>query len=102
MDDLIMKIMDIESRAQEIIRDAREADANLEADIKKESEELHRDIERRAEAKTETIRRIEDTDAEKKISEIREKTKSDIALLEKKCTEKKEAWVNEIVENIVG
>ena len=37
MEDLIMKIIDIEDRAQEVIKDAKKADRELEERIKDES-----------------------------------------------------------------
>lgn len=102
MEDLIMKIIDIEAQAQEIIKDAKTADDNLEADIKTETEKLHKEIENKAAAKTETIKKLEDDEAEKKIKEIREKTKSDIAVLEKKYSENKDAWVDSVINAIIG
>lgn len=102
MEDLIMKIIDIEARAQQIIKDAKEADENIEADIEKESESLRRDIENKAAAKAETIRQTENHEADKEIEKIREKTKSDISELEKKLSGMKEEWVDAIVKNIVG
>ena len=44
MEDLIMKIIDIEDRAQEIIRDAKKADMDLDERIKNEANKLHYDI----------------------------------------------------------
>ena len=102
MEDLIMKIIDIEARAQQIIKDAKEADENIDADIEKESESLRRDIENKAAAKAETIRQTENHEADKEIEKIREKTRSDISELEKKLSGMKEAWVDDIVKNIVG
>ncbi|MCC8168810.1 MAG: hypothetical protein LIO59_00205 [Oscillospiraceae bacterium] len=102
MEDLIMKIIDIESRAQEIIKDAKEADKNLDANIEEETKKLHADIERRAQIKGETIRSIEDEDAEKRIEQIRKNTEESIALLEKKYNEKKENWIDTIVGSIIG
>lgn len=102
MEDLIMKIIDIEAQAQEIIRDAKAADENLEANIEAETKKLHKDIENKAAVKTETIKQFEDDAAKKRISEIREKTAADIARLEKKCSENKNVWVDKIVDNIIG
>lgn len=102
MEDLIMKIIDIEAKAQQIIKDAKEADENLDADIAKESESLRLDIENKAAAKAETIRQTETNEAEKEIEKIREKTRSDISELERKLGSMKENWVDAIVKNIVG
>ena len=40
MEDLIMKIIDIEDRAQEVIKDAKKADRELEERIKDESRKM--------------------------------------------------------------
>ena len=47
MEDLIMKIIDIEDRAQEVIKDAKKADRELEERIKDESRKMRDDIRRR-------------------------------------------------------
>ena len=43
MEDLIMKIIDIEDRAQEVIKDAKKADRELEERIKDESRKMRDD-----------------------------------------------------------
>ena len=64
MEDLIMKIIDIEDRAQEVIKDAKKADRELEERIKDESRKMRDDITRRMEAKNVTLKQIEEEDAE--------------------------------------
>lgn len=102
MDDLIMKIIDIEEQAQEIIKDAKEADKNLEKNVQIETEKLHADIEKRAQIKSETVRNIENDDAEERIEQIRRETEKSIACLQKGYNEKKPEWVKQIVGNIIG
>ncbi len=102
MDDIIMKIIDIEEKAQEIIKDAREANENLEKNVQAETEKLHQDIERRAQIKGETVRDIEMGDAEERIKKIRRETEKGIADLEARYKEKKPEWVGKIVGNIIG
>ncbi len=102
MEDIISKIIDIEAQAQEIIKDAKAADENLDADIKTESDKLHKDIADRAAAKTVTIRQLEDGDAQKRIEEIRKKAETDIASLNEKYNKNKDEWAERIVSNIVG
>ena len=65
MEDLIMKIIDIEDRAQEVIKDAKKADRELEERIKDESRKMSDDITRRMEAKNVTLKQIEEEDADK-------------------------------------
>ena len=74
MEDLIMKIIDIEDRAQEVIKDAKKADRELEERIKDESRKMRDDITRRMEAKNVTLKQIEEEDADKKVEAIRVNT----------------------------
>ena len=93
MEDLIMKIIDIEDRAQEVIKDAKKADRELEERIKDESRKMRDDITRRMEAKNVTLKQIED---------IRVNMERHLSELEKKYNDNKDKWVNEIVQNIIG
>lgn len=102
MEDLIMKIIDIEAQAQEMIKDAKTADENLDADIKTETDKLHKDIANKAAAKAVTIKQLEDGEAQKRIEKIRERTDADIASLNEKYNKNKDEWVERIVSNIVG
>ena len=97
MEDLIMKIIDIEDRAQEVIKDAKKADRELEERIKDESRKMRDDITRRMEAKNVTLKQIEEEDADKKVDMERH-----LSELEKKYNDNKDKWVNEIVQNIIG
>ena len=70
MEDLIMKIIDIEDRAQEVIRDAKKADMELDDRVKNESQKLREDIEKKVEEKNVTVKHIEEEEADKKIEQI--------------------------------
>ena len=102
MEDLIMKIIDIEDRAQEVIKDAKKADRELEERIKDECRKMRDDITRRMEAKNVTLKQIEEEDADKKVEAIRVNMERQLSELEKKYNDNKDKWVNEIVQNIIG
>lgn len=102
MEDLIMKIIDIEQKAQEVIRDAKKADSELDGRIKNDTRKMQEDIVKKMEAKNASLRRIEEEDAEKKIAEINADTKKHLDALEEKYNANKEKWVNEIVSGIIG
>lgn len=102
MEDLIMKIIDIEDRAKELIKDAREADRELEARLESETKTLEKDIVRKVEIKRETLKKMEDEDADRKIKEINSEAERQIESLNAKYAENKDKWVNEIVGNIIG
>ena len=102
MEDLIMKIIDIEDRAQEVIRDAKKADRELDKRIRDDSRKLQDDIARKVEAKNVTLKQIEEDDAEKKIAAISESMEKHLSELEEKYQKNKDKWVDEIVSNIIG
>lgn len=102
MEDLIMKIIDIEDRAQELIKDAKEADRELEERLENETKKLEKDIVRKAEVKRETLKQIENEDADRKIAEINSDAERQIESLNAKYIENKDKWVDEIVGNIIG
>ena len=102
MEDLILKIIDIEDRAQEVIKDAKQAHETLDKDIANETRKLHKSIQNRAIAKSETLKETELKEADEKCGQIREQSRSQIAALEGKYKENKEAWIDKIVQNIIG
>lgn len=102
MEDLIMKIIDIEDKAQEVISDAKKADRELENRIKTETEKMQTDIVKKMKAKNVTLKQMEDDEAQKKIETIAVNTERHLSELEEKYNRNKDKWVNEIVENIIG
>ena len=102
MEDLILKIIDIEDRAQEVIKDAKQANKTLDQDIDDETRKLHRTIQNKAIDKSESLKETELKEADEKCESIRAESKKQIAALEKKYSENKDVWINKIVENIIG
>ena len=102
MEDLIMKIIDIEDRAQEVIKDVRKPTESLKSELRTKSRKMRDDITRRMEAKNVTLKQIEEEDADKKVEAIRVNMERHLSELEKKYNDNKDKWVNEIVQNIIG
>ena len=102
MEEIIEKIMEIEDRAQEIISDAKKADNGLDEAIAEKSKELEADIERRAHEREEYVKNVEEKDTEEKISAVKKELDEKIARLESQYKANKDAWVNGIVENVIG
>ena len=102
MEELIMKIIELEDKAQEIISDAKKADNGLDESIAEKSKELEADIERRAHEREEYVKNVEEKDTEEKISAVKKELDEKIAELENKYRTNKDAWVNGIVENVIG
>ena len=102
MEDLILKMIDIENQAQTIISDARAANTNLDKDIANETKILHENIVNRVNARSEAIKAEEIKEAEEKCEKIRAKSKQQIETLKQKYAKNKDAWVEGIVNNIVN
>ena len=102
MEEIIEKIMEIEDRAQEIISDAKKADNGLDESIAEKSKEIEADIERRAHEREEYVKNVEEKDTEEKISAVKKEFDEKIAGLESQYKANKDAWVNGIVENVIG
>lgn len=97
-----MKIISIEEKAQEVIKDAKKADKELESRINDESHQMEKDIKKKMTAKNVMLQEREAQEADKKIEAINVNTNRHLAELEKKYNDHKDAWVNEIVKNIIG
>ncbi len=102
MEELIMKIIELEDKAQEIISDAKKADSELEENIAEKTKELEEDIEKRAKKREEYLKNVEETETEEKIAAIKKGLDGKIAALEDKYKANREAWINRIVENVIG
>ena len=102
MDELIMKIIEIDDKAREVISDAKKANVGLEASIREKTKELEADIERRAHERKEAIRNIEESDTEERIAAVNKELDEKIASLDDKYKSNREAWIGSIVENITG
>ena len=102
MDELIMKIIEIDDKAREVISDAKKANIGLETSIAEKTKELEADIKRRAHEKEEDLKNIEESDTEEKIAAVNKELDEKIASLDDKYKSNREAWINGIVENITG
>ena len=102
MDEIIDRIIAIEDEAQRLIKDAKEEKANLGQVIEGEVESMHKDMEERIKKKQETLKDYEDEEVEKKISEINKKLSENMEKIDKKAAEKKESWIEDLVNNVIG
>lgn len=102
MQDLIMKIIDIEDKAQKVIRDAKKADNELENKIAKDSEKLGSDIAERVRIKNAALQKLEEEEADKKIEAVNVALQKQLAELEEKYNKNKNVWIEEIVSGIIG
>lgn len=102
MEDLILKIIDIEENAQKIVKDVKKADKDLDKSLAEEIQGLQQSISDKAIKKTKSLREIELNDTEAKCNEIFENSERQIAALKQKYSECKDEWIEKIVDNIIS
>lgn len=102
MEELIKQIMEIEEKAQSIVRDAKEASSELEARIARDAERISADIERHSQEKSESLKAKSDSDTEKKIAEIAEKSDKAAAALEEKLRVNGDMWAKTIADRVIN
>ncbi len=100
MEEVIAKIIEIEERAREIVKDAENSKNSLDDELAKETERLRRDIAERAEKKNETLREYEDGEADKKIEQINAEASRVMEKLEAKFSENRDKWVKDIFDSV--
>ena len=102
MENIIKRIIEIEDKAQMIMREAREDSDRLNERIKTDDKRLASDIRNQATEKCREISASEHDGMHEKIGEINAHTREQLMNLEKKFSENKEKWVEDIFNNIVA
>lgn len=102
MEDLILKIIDIEEEAQQFIRGAKTADGNFDSSIKTEERELHNRIVSETKSKCEDIIAEAEERAKEKCDSIRKDEENQASLLRKRYDRKKEEWTERIFKSIIA
>lgn len=102
MDELIQKIIDIENKAQSVVREARSDREHIDETIEKTIADMKEDFNKRASDKCESIKSIEDADADKKITAIEAAKKASVERLEEIYRNKCDEWVDDIVDEIIN
>lgn len=102
VEEIIKKIIETDERAAEIVADAELSYKQLGEAMDKEIGQLKRDIALRAQQRCESVREYEDAEAQRKITEINQRTKEAMQRLEDKLNENKEKWIEDIFNTVVG
>ena len=102
MDELIKKIIEIENKAQSVIKEARDDQDKLDENIAKTIDEIKSDVLSKAEKKCKEIQLIEDSDADNKIAEILKEKEASMAQLNSIYEQKCDEWVNDITAGIIN
>ena len=102
MEDIIRRIIAIEDSAQEIVKDAREAEENLDKRVENADKRIAKKIHDKAEQRCRTMRADEQAQINEKIELINARTDAQLQELQKKYGENKEKWVDDMVRHIIG
>lgn len=102
MEELIKQIIEIEDKAQSVVRDAREASGELAARISRDSKKMQGDIEKQTQEKNDSLRRMEEDEVQQKLSAINEQAEKTLLSLEEKYRDNKDKWVEQIVNGVIG
>lgn len=102
MEEVIEKIIELEEKAREIVRDAEKARAGLEEELDSEVKRLHSEISARVDEKNNALLEYEDGEANKRIDIINAETERVKASLEEKFNQNKDKWVEDIFKSVVG
>ncbi len=102
MEEIISRIIEIEKKAQKVIKSAEDEKANLDKVLEVEISKMKKEIEDRADKKCETLKNLEDSEADKKIAEIEKKKQEVLKRLENIYKENINVWVDSITAEIIN
>ena len=102
MEEIIRRIIEIEDKAQEIINDARAAESNLGKRVEAEDKVIAQKIREKAQNRCRKLRESEQERINEKINVINKTAENRLAELQKRYSENKEKWVDDMVRHIIG
>ncbi len=102
MEETVERIIRIENEAKNLAKDSSDRAKDLDTSVKNEIGELEKKTKERAEKRLEKVQAFESAEAEKLIGETEKKRNEAIERLNKIYAEKKDEWVNMIVDSVIG
>lgn len=102
MEETIEKIIRIENEAKNIAKDSEDRAKSLNASLKSEISEMEKKTKDRAEKRLCTVRDFESAESEKAIAATEKKRDEAIERLNKIYAEKKDEWVEMLVDSVIG
>ena len=102
MDNVLNQIIDIEHSAQEMIKKAEEEKKGIIENSINICSEIKKDILARQEKRLDIMLQNEQKIADEKTSNIKEQSAAKLDILMSLYSEKKEAWIQDIYNNIIG
>ena len=100
--DLVSKIVAAEHSAQDIAREAKEKQESLDADLRRDVEQLRQDCMARARRRVSLVEEAEQAAAKEDMAAWDEKLSKAMADVESTYAKNKDAWVNALFHRVIG
>lgn len=100
--DLVSKIVAAEHSAQDIAREAREKQESLDADLKRDVEQLREDCMDRAKRRLTLVEETEQSAAKESLAAWDKKLEHAMAEVESSYAKNKSAWVDTLFHKVIG
>ena len=102
MDSVIERMIDIEMKAQSVVKEAQQRRSEIDGIIDEEIKSIKEDMEKQADQKCDAASKAEQKAADKKISELKERSRQTIENLESIYAKNREQWIDRIVGNVIN
>ena len=102
MEEIIQQIIDIEKKAQELVKAAEEQKEHFSENMGKDIDRLRREIAERVKAKDAKISELEEQYAEEKIEALKQQYAQAEQKLLEKAAENKDAWIEHIYNAVIS
>ncbi len=102
MDDIIQKILQIETKAKQIIEDSHDEEQNINNELCQDIIKMQEDIWNKIERKKEQIIKKELDEASEKVEETNLKMKNKIKEMVNYAQQNRGIWEEQLIERIIG
>lgn len=102
MNALISQIIDLEHRAQELVQEADEKSRAIADGVEKDCAVIEAEIKKRQKTRLEKTEEAEKAAATAQLNTLKKEIQSGMTALSAQFAEKKDAWADEIFQNIIG
>lgn len=102
MNNVIQELLNIEKRALETVKDARELDENFEKAVDDSVEAIKKDIDEKVEQRIESISSFEKNEADKTIGKLTSEISAQKKQLSDKDFQNHDKWVEKIFNDIIS
>ncbi len=102
MEEIIKRIIEIEDKAQEIMSDARAERDGLDKRVEAKEARLRRKMSDAADKRCRELQKTERDRLGGEIARINARVGEQLSELDKKYSENKDKWVNDMVDHIIG